>query len=72
MDVLEFLQPSLKYGMILALDDYFCWSKDQISGERRAMQEYFSDNKDWNLVRYRDIYWGGTSFVIENSKLSDQ
>ena len=72
MDVLEFLLPRLKHGMILAFDDYFCWSSDQISGERKAMLEVFSENKEWNLVHYRDIYWGGTSFVVESSNLSRQ
>jgi len=28
-DVLEFLTPRLKHGMIIAFDDYFCWSATQ-------------------------------------------
>jgi O-methyltransferase len=35
--VLQFLEPRLKHGMIVAFDDYFCWSPSQIAGERRAM-----------------------------------
>jgi hypothetical protein len=42
MSVLEFLLPRLKHGMIIAFDDYFCWSATQLSGERRAQLEFFS------------------------------
>ena len=31
MPVLEFLLPRLKNGMIIAFDDYFCWSATQLS-----------------------------------------
>jgi hypothetical protein len=34
--VLEFLLPRLKHGMIIAFDDYYCWSATQVSGERKA------------------------------------
>jgi hypothetical protein len=30
----------IKHGMIVAFDDYFCWSSTQISGERRAFVEF--------------------------------
>ena len=38
--VLEFLAPRLKHGMIVAFDDYFCWSPTQVSGERFALHEF--------------------------------
>jgi hypothetical protein len=38
--VLSFLESRLKHGMIVAFDDYFCWSSTQISGERRAFVEF--------------------------------
>ena len=31
MSVLKFLNPKLKHGMIIAFDDYFCWSANQLS-----------------------------------------
>jgi hypothetical protein len=31
--VLEFLEPRLKHGMIIGLDDYFCYSSTQVSGK---------------------------------------
>lgn len=67
--VLEFLMPRLKHGMILAFDDYFCWSSDQISGERKALLDVFTSDKKWNLIRYRDYGWAGVSFIVECSDL---
>ena len=63
--VLNFLRPRLKPGMIIALDDYYCWSKDQISGERRAFLEFADDEPHWHFERYRDYGWAGASFVVE-------
>ena len=68
--VLKFLAPRLKHGMILAFDDYFCWSADQISGERKAMMEFLDDNKKWNFTHYRDFGWAGSSFVVERADLT--
>jgi hypothetical protein len=33
--VLQFLEPRLKHGMIVAFDDYFCWSPSQIPERKR-------------------------------------
>ena len=63
--VLEFLAPRLKHGMILAFDDYFCWSTEHISGERRAVLEAPEFGNEWNLLRYRDHGWAATSFIVE-------
>jgi hypothetical protein len=43
--VLSFLQPRMRHGMILAFDDYFCWSATQIAGERRAMLECIDEER---------------------------
>lgn len=67
--VLAFLMPRLKHGMILAFDDYHCWSSTQASGERKACGEYFRDNPDWELVPFAAYGWGGMSFMIESKKL---
>ena len=68
-EVLEFLEPRLKHGMIVAFDDYFCWSAAQISGERKAMLELVSEDPRWEWVPYMRIGWHGTSFVIEDRAL---
>lgn len=68
--VLEFLMPRLKHGMIIAFDDYFCWSATQLSGERRAMLEFFHNNAEWELLPYMPFSWGGNSFIVESRQLS--
>ena len=67
--VLEFLMPRLKHGMIIAFDDYFCWSKTQLSGERRAALEMFAKHERWELVPYHHFGWHGNSFVVEDKRI---
>jgi len=67
--VLRYLTPRLKHGMILTFDDYFCWSSDQLSGERKAFFEFIDSNPQWHFLRYRDIGWAGTSFIVEKASL---
>ena len=67
--VLEFLKPRLKHGMIIAFDDYYWWSSEQISGERRAMLKFFEKNPDWHLEPYIQYGWASKSFVVESRKL---
>lgn len=71
MDVFRFLMPRLKHGMIIALDDYFCWSATQISGNRRAMLEMFPENSEWELLPYMQYGWHGLSFVVENKTIAN-
>jgi len=69
--VLEFLMPRLKHGMIIAFDDYYCWSSTEVSGERKACADFFKDHPDSLLVPFM-AYGGGSggmSFVVENKKL---
>jgi len=68
--VLKFLLPRLKNGMIIAFDDYHCWSAGQISGERRAMMEFFAENDRWRLVPYMHFGWHGASFFVEDRKIT--
>lgn len=67
--VLDFLKPRMKHGMIVAFDDYFCWSASQISGERMAMLEFASENTEWELVPYMQFGWHGQSFVVEGKRI---
>jgi hypothetical protein len=70
--VLQFLMPRLKHGMIVAFDDYFCWSASQISGERRAMLEFLASDSRWALLPYMQFGWHGNSFVVEDKRIVDQ
>lgn len=68
-DVLEFLIPRLKNGMIIAFDDYHCYSANQLSGERRAALEFFSDEGRWLLLPFMRFGWHGEAFVVEDRQL---
>lgn len=65
-EVLEFLEPRLKHGMIVAFDDYFCWSSTDLSGERRALLDFMSGVSRWNWLPYMQFSWAGASFAIED------
>ena len=67
VDVLRFLEPRLKHGMIVAFDDYYCWTATDVSGERAALHEFLTAHPEWNFFRYKDINWGGLSFVVERA-----
>jgi len=69
ISVLQFLETRLKHGMIIACDDYHCWSATQLAGERKAMQEFFDASDQWSLLPYLPIGWHGQSFVVESKQL---
>jgi O-methyltransferase len=63
--VLQFLMPRLQHGMILAFDDYYCYSSTMPSGERLAVAEAFASNTQWRLLPYIQFGWHGMSFIVE-------
>lgn len=63
--VLEFLAPRLKHGMIVAFDDWFCWSPTGVSGEKEALREFLDAHPEWHFDRYKDVHRAGVSFVVE-------
>lgn len=67
--VLAFLEPRLRHGMILAFDDYFCWSTTACSGERKACTEHFDVHARFSLLPYIQYGWHGMSFVVEDRVL---
>jgi O-methyltransferase len=69
VSVLDFLAPRMKHGMIIGVDDYECWSPTDVSGERAALHEFQRDHPEWRLRRYKDVHWGGVSFVVEHAHL---
>jgi hypothetical protein len=64
-EVLRFLMPRLKHGMIIAFDDWFTWSAKELSGEQMAFDECFQGQTLWRFHRYLPIGWHGVSFIVE-------
>lgn len=67
--VLEFLKPRLKHGMVIAFDDYFCFSDRTISGERKAFLDVLGGNKTYQFLPYVQYGWHGMSFITEDRQL---
>lgn len=65
--VLGFIEPMLKNGMVIALDDYFCYSAERPSGERLALLEMFNEDSRFKLLPYANFHWAGTSFIVEGA-----
>jgi O-methyltransferase len=65
--VLKFLEPRLKHGMLIALDDYFAYSPTSPSGEKLALEEFFGKHPEWRLVPHIQYNWGSQSFVVERA-----
>lgn len=70
-DVLEFLKPRLKHGMIIAFDDYFCFSDRTVSGERKAFLDVLGDDQRFRFLAYVQYGWHGMSFIVEEKRLLD-
>jgi hypothetical protein len=68
-DVLQFLKPRLKHGMVLAFDDWHCIAPDAISGERAAFLEFQREENRFHFLPFLPIGWHGTSFVVEDRRL---
>ena len=67
MDVLDFLVPRFKHGMILAFDDWYCFSPTRDSGERAAFLDVVEKTPQWTYVPFLQMPWGGRSFIVCDS-----
>jgi O-methyltransferase len=68
LEVLTFLRPRLQHGMILAFDDWWCYSNNDLSGERKAFDEILRPCPEWRFEQYLTFGWSGLSFVVERAR----
>jgi O-methyltransferase len=71
VDVLNFLEPRLRHGMILAFDDYFNFSATEQAGEQRAFTEFRQRASQWDFMPYLNIGGIGMSFIVQG-KIGDR
>jgi len=64
--VFQFLGARMKHGMILALDDYFCYSPHTLSGERLACLEFLRNDRRFHFSPFVQFGWHGMSFIVED------
>lgn len=69
LEVLRFILPRLRHGMIIAFDDYWCYSTENLSGERKAFLEILKPSDQWHFEPYIQFGWSGMSFVVEKKNL---
>lgn len=65
-EVLQFLEPHLRTGLLIAFDDYFCFGDGSVSGEKAALDEFRRDRPEWRFEPYVQYGWHGLSFVVEH------
>jgi hypothetical protein len=56
----------MKHGMILAFDDYYCYSARTLSGERRACLEFLQADSRFHFSPFAQFGWHGMSFIVED------
>jgi hypothetical protein len=64
--VLDFLRSRMKHGMIIAFDDYFCYSARTLSGERLACLEFLRKYRRFHFSPFIQFGWHGMSFILED------
>jgi O-methyltransferase len=52
--------------MIIAFDDYFCFSAAALLGERKALIEHISTDQQFHFSPYIQFGWHGMSFIVED------
>jgi O-methyltransferase len=67
--VLDFLTPRMKHGMIIAFDDYYCYSDRALAGERKACLEFLATTAKFDFAPYVQFGWHGMSFIVEDAEL---
>ena len=67
--VMQFLGKRMKHGMVVAFDDYYCYSPTAISGERLALLEFLEYESRFHFEPYVQFGWHGMSYIVEDARL---
>jgi O-methyltransferase len=67
ISVLQFLKPLLVSGSILLFDDYYCYPANQNLGQKKAIDEFLKNNKDYNFKKWKSYSTFGQSFFLTNN-----
>lgn len=63
-DALEIINPKLRQGTVLLMDDYYCFSANQNKGERYALSEFLEKNPDKEVEKWFSYLFAGQSFIV--------
>lgn len=67
-DALFGVEPALRNGTILLLDDYFCYRGDPDRGEAKALREFQAAFPHWRLVHYRSYSVFCNAFILHDAR----
>ena len=63
-DALEIINPKLRQGTVLLMDDYNCFSANQKEGERYALSEFLEKNPDKEVEKWFSYLYSGQAFIV--------
>ena len=63
-DALELINPKLRQGTVLLMDDYNCFSANQKKGERYALSEFLEKNPDKEVEKWFQYSLTGQAFIV--------
>jgi len=63
MDVFQFIDPLIKTGTWIVLDDYWCYRGHPKQGQRRAFDEWIADSKRVGATEYGNFKGWGKAFI---------
>ena len=63
-EVLRFIKPLLVVGTILLFDDWYCFPPGTNLGERKALNEFLNENKNFEVEAWKSYSTFGKSFFI--------
>ena len=64
VDVLNFLKPLMVEGTVLLFDDWYCFSPGSNKGERRALEEFCTNNPSFEFEAWKPYSTFGKSFFV--------
>lgn len=66
--ILEFVSNKLADGAVILFDDYYCHSPNSNLGERRAFDEFITNNPNFFVTHWKNYSTFGASFIVSKKK----
>lgn len=66
VSVLKFLKPILVNSSVILFDDYYCYPTSENLGQKKAIEEFLNDNKNFEFIKWKSYSTFGQSFYFNN------
>lgn len=64
IEVLNFLKPLLVEGSVILFDDWYCFPPSKDMGEKKALNEFCNENKEFEFESWKAYSTFGKSFFV--------